>query len=286
MSRPVKLTSRPQLALQSYLDSLLMEATEESPPPVQAIPEPVEAGAALDEFQAAVLEEQARDARKLPEQPATVATPRAAAEIKVPVALIEAPVSTITALLPAVVPPIVDVHLPPSNPPPPIATDGRPAWAAEPFECLLFDVAGLTLAVPLVCLGSIYALAGQELTSLFGQPEWFLGILPSQAGNLKVLDTARWVMPDRYRDDFRQGLQYVISVQGYEWGLAVHQVSRSLRLDPNEIKWRSQRGQRPWLAGTVIEHMCALLDVAALAELIASGGAKHMVGSNPSHKPT
>ncbi|RMS33979.1 Chemotaxis protein CheW, partial [Pseudomonas coronafaciens pv. garcae] len=149
-------------------------------------------------------------------------------------------------------------------------------WAAEPFECLLFDVAGLTLAVPLVCLGSIYPLAGQELTPLFGQPDWFLGILPSQAGNLKVLDTARWIMPDRYRDDFRQGLQYVISVQGYEWGLAVHQVSRSLRLDPNEIKWRTQRGQRPWLAGTVIEHMCALLDVAELAELIASGAVKQL----------
>jgi len=181
---------------------------------------------------------------------------------------------------------VVEVHLPPANTPPPVETDGRPAWAAEPFECLLFDVAGLTLAVPLVCLGSIYSLAGHELTPLFGQPEWFLGILPSQAGNLKVLDTARWVMPDRYRDDFKQGLQYVISVQGYEWGLAVHQVSRSLRLDPNEIKWRSHRGQRPWLAGTVIEHMCALLDVSALAELIASGGAKHMGGTKPTHKTT
>jgi len=180
---------------------------------------------------------------------------------------------------PAVEPamPLVDVHLPaPDVPVPPATVDGRPAWAAEPFECLLFDVAGLTLAVPLVCLGSIYTLADRELTPLFGQPEWFLGILTCQAGNLKVLDTARWVMPDRYRDDFRQGLQYVISVQGYEWGLAVHQVSRSLRLDPSEIKWRSQRGQRPWLAGTVIEHMCALLDVAELAELIASGAVKQL----------
>lgn len=292
MNRPVKITSRPQLALQSYLDSLLMEATEELPPEIEAIPEVVEVEAALDEFQAAVLEEQARDAQKPAEKPAAVAAPVAAPVVKAPVALIEAPapvlapVSTIAPLLQALVPPIVEVHLPPSNTPPPVETDGRPAWAAEPFECLLFDVAGLTLAVPLVCLGSIYSLAGQELTALFGQPEWFLGILPSQAGNLKVLDTARWVMPDRYRDDFRQGLQYVISVQGYEWGLAVHQVSRSLRLDPNEIKWRSHRGQRPWLAGTVIEHMCALLDVSALAELIASGGAKHMSGSKPNHKPT
>jgi purine-binding chemotaxis protein CheW len=294
MNRPVKVTSRPQMALQSYLDSLLMEATEELPLEVEAlvevieVVEAVEVEAALDEFQAAVLEEQARDAQK----PAVVAAPVAAPVAKAPVAVIEAPapvlapVSTIAPLLQALVPPVVEVHLPPSNTPPPVETDGRPSWAAEPFECLLFDVAGLTLAVPLVCLGSIYSLAGHELTPLFGQPEWFLGILPSQAGNLKVLDTARWVMPDRYRDDFRQGLQYVISVQGYEWGLAVHQVSRSLRLDPNEIKWRSHRGQRPWLAGTVIEHMCALLDVSALAELIASGGAKHMSGSKPLHKPT
>jgi purine-binding chemotaxis protein CheW len=317
MNRPVKTTSRPQLALQSYLDSLLMEATEELPVEAQALAEivevveAIEVEAALDEFQAAVLEEQARDAQKSAALAVSVLAPVVE---KTPIAVIEATapvlaqVSTIAPLLqalapPAVeeqhavvppaaevlqvlVPPVVEVHLPPANTPPPVETDGRPSWAAEPFECLLFDVAGLTLAVPLVCLGSIYPLAGHELTPLFGQPEWFLGILPSQAGNLKVLDTARWVMPDRYREDYRQGLQYVISVQGYEWGLAVHQVSRSLRLDPNEIKWRSHRGQRPWLAGTVIEHMCALLDVSALAELIASGGARHMGGSKPTQKTT
>ncbi|MHA6790131.1 CheW domain-containing protein [Pseudomonas bijieensis] len=289
MSRPIKTTSRPQMALQSYLDGLLQEATEELPPQpsvIEALPEHVEAKGVLDEFQAAVLEEQARDAQK-----SVMAAAVEAPFIKPQVAVIDAPapilapVSTVAPLLQGLVTPVVEVHLPPSNPPPPVPGDDRPAWAAEPFECLLFDVAGLTLAVPLVCLGSIYSLAGQELTPLFGQPEWFLGILPSQAGNLKVLDTARWVMPDRYRDDFRQGLQYVISVQGYEWGLAVHQVSRSLRLDPNEIKWRSHRGQRPWLAGTVIEHMCALLDVSELAELIASGGAKHLGGSKPVRKP-
>ncbi|NBA95796.1 CheW domain-containing protein [Pseudomonas sp. R5(2019)] len=258
MNRPAQIASRPQLALQSYLDGLLQDATEE-----------IESPGVLDEFQAAVLQEQVRDAQVVVEQAqepveAELPTPVIEAVIEVP------PAPTIERVEPA-----VDVHLPATTPPC-LTIDGRPAWAAEPFECLLFDVAGLTLAVPLVCLGSIYALAGQELTPLFGQPDWFLGILPSQRGNLKVLDTARWVMPDRYRDDFQQGLQYVISVQGYEWGLAVHQVSRSLRLDPAEIKWRTQRGQRPWLAGTVIEHMCALLDVAELAELIASGAVRQL----------
>ncbi len=263
MNRPIDFKTRPQLALESYLDALLQDATaEELPEPILVL----EPASTLDEFQLAVLEEQARDANVVPII-APVAAPVVVPILPVPVPVVVAPV---------VVEPVVEVHLPPSITPPPVTGDGRPAWAAEPFECLLFDVAGLTLAVPLVCLGSIYSLQGQELTPLFGQPEWFLGILPSQAGNLKVLDTARWVMPDRYRDDFREGLQYVISVQGYEWGLAVHQVSRSLRLDPNEIKWRSQRGQRPWLAGTVIEHMCALLDVSELAELIASGAVKAM----------
>lgn len=272
MSRTATTFTRPQQALQSYLDALLQEAAAE-----------LEQAGPLDEFEAAVLEEQVRDARRVEAKP-VLARPLALAEVK------------------AQVLPTIDMRLPDAAPlietavqePVVVATpevvvqaerqdesvaaqnqDGRPSWAEEPFECLLFDVAGLTLAVPLVCLGSIYPLADAELTPLFGQPDWFLGILPSQAGNLKVLDTARWVMPERYRDDFRDGLQYVISVQGYEWGLAVHQVSRSIRLEPSEIKWRSQRSLRPWLAGTVIEHMCALLDVSALAELIASGATRN-----------
>ncbi|KMN16804.1 CheW domain-containing protein [Pseudomonas weihenstephanensis] len=279
MKQPVLIPTRPQLALQSYLDGLLQEATEEllaaEPEPVMPLVMPEVETVGLDDFAAAVLEEQVRDAVVPAPAPAVVVPIRAPAALAV-----EWPEGG--QVEQALARPLVDVHLPTA---PggrlPALSDGRPAWAAEPFECLLFDVAGLTLAVPLVCLGSIYSLAGRELTPLFGQPEWFLGILPSQSGNLKVLDTARWVMPDRYRDDFREGLQYVISVQGYEWGLAVHQVSRSLRLDPNEIKWRTQRGQRPWLAGTVIEHMCALLDVAELAELIASGAVKHMAKAVP-----
>lgn len=257
MSRSTLSATRPQQALQSYLDALLQDAFADL--------EPV---AGMDEFQRAVLEEQQRDARamlrpvkELPaEQPQVLRTIVAPQPIELPVAP------------PAVLEPVVEEE------PPVVAAaateivrQAQPDWSEQPFECLLFDVAGLTLAVPLVSLGSIYPLAGHELTPLFGQPDWFLGLLPCQAGNLRVLDTARWVLADRYRDEFREGLQYVISVEGFEWGLAVHQVNRSIRLDPSEVKWRGERSQRPWLAGTVIEHMCALLDVRALAELIAKG---------------
>ena len=259
MSRTLLTETRSHQALQSYLDALLQDAAVELA--VDSISQ--------DEFQAAVLEEQLRDTQRQAPAPVAVEPPTPTVSMQ----------SAAVVEMPARVEPIVALQAvaQPEGPKAPLER-GQPQWGEAPFECLLFDVAGLTLAVPLVSLGSIYSLDGEELTPLFGQPDWFLGILPCQSGNLKVLDTARWVMGERYRDDFREGLQYVISVQGFEWGLAVHQVSRSVRLDPREVKWRSQRSQRPWLAGTVIEHMCALLDVSALAELIASGGTRHLKG--------
>ncbi|MCQ4312651.1 chemotaxis protein CheW [Pseudomonas stutzeri] len=272
MSRTVLKESRSQQTLQSYLDALLQDAVMELAESVSH-----------DEFLAAVLEEQQRDVqrvvplRQVKPEPETlrVVVPLAAE----PEMLLELEPELPAPVAPVLVEPVANFEQQAQLPGGPSKhQNGLPQWGEEPFECLLFDVAGLTLAVPLVSLGSIYPLTGQDLTPLFGQPDWFLGILPSQAGNLKVLDTARWVMADRYREDFREGLQYVISVQGYEWGLAVHQVSRSIRLDPREVKWRSQRTQRPWLAGTVIDHMCALVDVAALAELIASGATRHLKG--------
>ena len=271
MSRTVLKESRSQLTLQSYLDALLQDAVSELAESVSH-----------DEFQAAVIEEQQRDSQRVVPLLQVVQPdpePIAVQEKTEPQALLELPPELPAAALPILVEPVANFETQGQIPGgPPVHRGSQPEWGEEPFECLLFDVAGLTLAVPLVSLGSIYPLAGQDLTPLFGQPSWFLGILPSQAGNLKVLDTARWVMAERYRDDFRDGLQYVISVQGYEWGLAVHQVSRSIRLDPKEVKWRTQRTQRPWLAGTVIDHMCALVDVAALAELIASGATRHLKG--------
>lgn len=277
MSRPVVTATRPQLALMSYLDALLQDASAElAQSTEQELSTELAQSTELDEFATAVLEEQVRDARlQAVAQPAPVVTLPVIETVTIEVAPPPITPVQVDVLLvaPVVAPAAQAVRLNSVLQP----AGGPPSWAQEPFECLLFDVAGLTLAVPLVCLGSIHSMAGQELTPLFGQPDWFLGILPTPSGNLKVLDTARWVMPERYSDELRDGLQYVISVQGYEWGLAVHEVSRSIRLDPNAVKWRGQRTQRPWLAGTVIEHMCALLDVAVLAELIATGAAKRMV---------
>ena len=157
-----------------------------------------------------------------------------------------------------------DERLPPAKP---WSDNGRPEWAQGRFECLLFKVAGLKLAVPLVTLGSIHQIE-RKFNALPGQFDWFIGILQTPTGNIKVLDTALCVMPERYEAKFREELQFVISLHGFGWGLACHELLKSITLEPEDVKWRSKRGKRPWLAGTVVDQMCALVDTAGFHNVI------------------
>jgi purine-binding chemotaxis protein CheW len=146
--------------------------------------------------------------------------------------------------------------------------DGRPSWAQNRFDVLLFSVSQLNLAVPLVALGQIQKIT-EELTPLFGQSDWFMGLLPTAHGKVRCVDTALFVMRERYRPEFRDAYQFVITINGLPWGLAVDGVNQPISLEPEEVNWRGSRSQRPWLAGTVKEHMCALLDIPKLGEVLA-----------------
>lgn len=147
------------------------------------------------------------------------------------------------------------------------AENGRPVWAQERFDVLLFEVAGLTLAVPLIALGHIHPIT-EDLTPLFGQADWFMGLQPSPSGQIRCVNTALFVMPERYNPDFVKTAKYVVSIDGMDWGLAVDKVQQPTRIHPDEVTWRSQRTKRPWLAGTVKAAMCALLDVPRMGQTL------------------
>ena len=145
--------------------------------------------------------------------------------------------------------------------------NGRPPWAQQRFDALLFEVAGLKLAVPLISLGQIVPISG-DLKHLFGQSPWFMGVLHTQLGALRVVNTSLFVMPERYDASFVDGAAYAISLHGVPWALAVNSVTQPITLDPDDIKWRTSRSSRPWLAGTVKSAMCALLDIPRMARVL------------------
>ena len=55
------------------------------------------------------------------------------------------------------------------------------------------------------------------------------------------------------------------------WGLACDSVGEVIDLSMEQVKWRSSRSKRRWLAGTVLEHMCAIIDPPAFAEMLKTG---------------
>lgn len=147
--------------------------------------------------------------------------------------------------------------------------NGRPVWAQQKFDVLLFKVSGLTLAVPLIALGQIHLLT-DGLTPIFGQADWFMGLQPTSAGRIRTVNTALFVMPERYDPVFLQSARYVVTIDGLDWGLAVDEVQQPTRLSPDDVTWRSERSKRPWLAGTVKAAMCALLDIPQMGRVLQS----------------
>ncbi|GAB1258062.1 chemotaxis protein CheW [Aurantivibrio plasticivorans] len=145
--------------------------------------------------------------------------------------------------------------------------NGRPSWAQDAFDILLFKVNGMTLAVPLISLGQIYEIT-DALSPLFGQAPWFVGIQPTPMGKINVINTAQYVMPERYHEETAQKPDYIMTIDRLHWGLTVNSVDQPIRIQVDDVKWRRDRSQQPWLAGIVKNHMCVLVDVPTLGRAL------------------
>ena len=142
------------------------------------------------------------------------------------------------------------------------------SWSSQGVECLIFRVCGLSLAVPLLFLGGVHEIEKEDIKPLMGQPKWYLGMLHTDEGNLQVIDTANFIMPERSCNLSTEGFKYLIRLEKTPWAIACQSIDATVRLEASEIKWRGDRGKRTWLAGTVIKKMCALVDVSGLLQRV------------------
>ncbi|MEZ9683743.1 MULTISPECIES: chemotaxis protein CheW, partial [Vibrio] len=140
----------------------------------------------------------------------------------------------------------------------------------EDFQVLYFDVNGVTFAVPLDELGGIHRL--EELSHIIGKPAWYLGLQTNRDSKLDVVDTAKWVMPEKLLcDDYKENYQYIVMLGESLWGLASTELKGTELLNTDKVRWRETAGKRPWLAGMVKEKMCALIHVEALTAMLNAG---------------
>lgn len=144
------------------------------------------------------------------------------------------------------------------------------SWSSQGVECLIFSVCGLKLAVPLLFLGGVHEVEKDDVKPLMGQPKWYLGMLHTDESNLQVIDTSNFIMPEKGQNLSELGYKYLIQLEKTPWAIACQSIDDTVRLEASEIKWRGDRGKRAWLAGTVIEKMCALVDVSGLLKRVES----------------
>lgn len=268
LSAKSSLTSPVDDVLQDYLNDLLISATELSAAPVAHPP-------------AATVTE-----RPVPLTRQAHSEPSVAASTK-PVALRE-PLPT---LLPVDMP-VAPVRVEPDIQAPDVLENSVPEFVLESnplsevelaaieseqarlnwqssagVECLIFKVAGLKLALPLPMLGGVFN-ANDDVTPLFGQAKWSLGVWQSETDTLTIVDSAQLIMPERGTLLADQGYRYIIQLDRSPWALACQEICDTMTLKHDSIKWRGEGSKRPWLAGTVISEMCALIDVPGMLRML------------------
>ena len=148
--------------------------------------------------------------------------------------------------------------------------DNRPAWGREDFRCLAFNVSGLKLAVPVQFIDGMQPLDLIAATPPLGEASASNALILGQMkvdrdaedqSFCAVLDTARLVMPERYDNGMKESYRYILTLKNCDWSIAVDSIGGEIGLSPQNVRWRSEHTRREWLAGTVVDKMCALIDI-------------------------
>ncbi len=138
-----------------------------------------------------------------------------------------------------------------------------PDWAQYEFQALFFKVDKLILATPLTELLRTIKVE-KAPTKIPGQPSWFMGLLDTHEQRIGVLDTGQLIFGKtigQKRDLEKQPFQRILITQDGKWGLACDEILSIGKLEPSKVRWRTLRKKKPWLIGTVIDELTAVIDV-------------------------
>ncbi len=274
MSDPHKKNSTQDQAIQAYLQSLLSEVAEETELDIAALQthkSPDQSVPAV-KSEVKIKPDNAKPVAEPKNQPVVVGIEQLVAEVPEVITPAPTEVLTPTEVKPEVVTEVeVDAVTTAQVEQPALLQSVIPEWAESRFQCLLFNVSGLSLAVPLVKLNSVIPW-DENITTTPNQTDWYLGLVQHLEYQIKVIDTALLVMPENRRgsieDDTENRLSHILLVDDYKWGLACSSIGDVIWLNQDEVKWRKNKNSRAWLSGTSLEHLCAIMDTEVFAQML------------------
>ncbi len=130
------------------------------------------------------------------------------------------------------------------------------------INCVLIRMHGLNLAIPFDHIEGAVHLSSVSLT-LDAAHDWCLGRFGGVQSDTNVIDTALWLIPDRYRPEMAKYDELII-LRGRHWALACDELVKSIRIPADKVSWAGKDNPRSWLLGTYMEERCAILDIPEL----------------------
>lgn len=131
------------------------------------------------------------------------------------------------------------------------------------FQVLLCQICGVTIAIPLVELGSIMQIT--KFTNQGQKQSWFKGLFVKGDQTYTCIDMSAQIAPHRYeKNDSANEYRYLVQLGKSDYALCCNNVETTLEIEKPDVKWRSDITKQPWLAGMLKDKMCALVDGAEM----------------------
>lgn len=140
-----------------------------------------------------------------------------------------------------------------------------PDWASQTFSCLMFSVAGKSLAAPSSRLKGFLEYSN-DIEPLDGADKNVIGQFKHLKNQFTVIDTAGLLFEIGYQESDAHHPQNLLVINGTNLALACDSIDDTHEVDPDQIRWRKGQTRQPWYAGIITDQKCALLDLDAVIQ--------------------
>jgi len=139
-------------------------------------------------------------------------------------------------------------------------------WTSQPFDALLIDIQGLQLAIPTHLINGIAIWSENKGSKQKKEkPNWYLGHHKTDQYDINIVDLKQIILPPKLQSTFSPA-EFIIIIADQKWGLSCNKINNIVTMLPEAITWRKKAGNRPWLAGIVLENKHSILNIEALVK--------------------
>jgi len=132
--------------------------------------------------------------------------------------------------------------------------DGRPVWANESFEAVVFVIKQMKFAIPTFAIKTTQPLSS-ELKKMSNQPDWVMGLDCSGDAFTAIVDTGLLLLNQPSSD-----CQELILLADSRWGLAVDKILSNVHVASANVNWRYGVTSRQWLSGLESKQHLAIIE--------------------------